>query len=245
MSSTNPIDVLFGEMEKLGPGDDAATLHVLRTLPHHPRGVIVDAGCGTGRQTLVLARQLEGVIQAVDSHQPFLETLKRRAACAGLADRIETHGVDMRDIPRRFPRIDLLWSEGAAYNIGFADALASWAGALVPGGLAVVSELCWLRQDPPREAREFFQSGYPGMTTVAQNTAVAEKAGYRVLGTHLLPGDAWVRGYYDVLEPRAQTLLAHADDAVRDIARGTIQEIDVFRMSEGSYGYVFFVLERP
>lgn len=244
MSSTNPIDLLFGGMEKLGPGDDAATLHVLRTLPRSPQGVIVDAGCGTGRQTLVLAGQLEGVIQAVDAHGAFLETLKRRAERAGLANRIETHLMDMRDIPARFPRIDLLWSEGAAYNMGFAQALPSWAAAIVPGGHAVVSELSWLRPDPPGDVRAFFQTGYPDMASVARNAADAEKAGYDVLGTHVLPSDAWVQGYYDVLEPRAQALLNHAEDAVRDVARETLQEIDVFRISEGSYGYVFYVLQR-
>jgi hypothetical protein len=45
--------------------------------------------------------------------------------------------MDMKDIPQVFQGIDLLWSEGAAYNIGFANALATWAPALAPGGLRV------------------------------------------------------------------------------------------------------------
>src|SRR5215471_17138879 len=33
MSSTDPIALLFGGLEKLGPSDNAHTLHVLRLLP--------------------------------------------------------------------------------------------------------------------------------------------------------------------------------------------------------------------
>ena len=90
-------------------------------------GVIVDAGCGTGRQTLALAKELGTTIHAVDSYEPFLSDLARRAAEAGVEHLVQTHCMDMKDIPDIFPHIDLLWSEGAAYNIGFANALTLWA----------------------------------------------------------------------------------------------------------------------
>jgi len=55
MSIANPIDFLFGGMEKLGPGDNIHTLEDLRLLPEQQFHIIVDAACGTGRQILVLA----------------------------------------------------------------------------------------------------------------------------------------------------------------------------------------------
>ncbi len=54
--------------------------------------------------------------------------------------------MDMKDIPTRFNSIDLLWSEGAAYNIGFSNALTTWASAIDQNGFAVISELSWLRR---------------------------------------------------------------------------------------------------
>ena len=36
-----------------------------------------------------------------------------------------TH-MDMKDIARVFRDVDLLWSEGATYNMGFASTLATW-----------------------------------------------------------------------------------------------------------------------
>src|SRR5205814_1557358 len=142
-------------------------------------------------------------IQAVDSYQTFLNRLKRRAKENGLAHLVRTHCMDMKDIPNVFPEIDLLWGEGAAYNIGFANALATWAKAIKPDGFAAVSELCWLREEIPPAVKKFFQSGYPDMKSVPHNIATAEEAGYRIFNTYTLPEEAWVKDYYDVLEPRS------------------------------------------
>jgi trans-aconitate methyltransferase len=244
MSTPDPIGLLFGGMEKLGPGSDADTLHVLRLLPRRGFRVVVDAGCGTGRQTLALAKDLGTPVHAVDSHEPFLTDLVRRAGEAGVGHLVRAHRMDMRDIPQTFQRIDLLWSEGAAYNIGFPEALATWAPALTPDGLAVVSELSWLKEQAPDVVREFFRSGYPDMRSLRDNVAVAEGAGYRVLATHTLPRETWVDGYYDVLAPRAKALLDHTDPSVRDFAAETVREIEAFQFAEDSYGYVFYVLQR-
>jgi trans-aconitate methyltransferase len=244
VTTSNPIDLVFGGMEKLGPGSDVHTLHVLRLLPKRQFPVTVDAGCGAGRQTMVLAKELGTLVHAVDSYEPFLNDLRRRAKAARVEHLVETHCMDMREIPSVFQHVDLLWSEGAAYNIGFPNALATWASAINKDGFAVVSELSWLREQVPDAVREFFLAGYPGMKSIQRNLAVAENVGYKVLTTHTLPNAAWVEGYYDVLEPRAKGLVDHPDSSVRDLAVETLREIDIFDRSEDSYGYVFYVLQR-
>jgi SAM-dependent methyltransferase len=236
MNPDDPINLLFGGMEMLGPGCNAHTLHVLRLLPKRQFRLVVDAGCGTGRQTLALAKELGTVVHAVDTHEPFLNDLVRRASEEGVEHLVQAHCMDMKDIPRVFGDIDLLWSEGAAYNIGFPDALASWASALTPGGFAVLSELSWLKEQAPDAVRDFFRSAYPAMRSVPHNIAAAKGAGYKLLATYTLPRQAWVDGYYDTLAPRAQALLDHPDPAVRDFAAETLREIEVFQLSEDSYG---------
>jgi trans-aconitate methyltransferase len=244
MNDSNPIDLLFGGMEKLGPGSDADTRHVLGLLPKQQHRVIVDAGCGTGRQTLVLAKELGTRVHAVDSYEPFLKALWHRATDQGIADLIETHRMDIRDIPGCFAHIDLLWSEGAAYNIGFANALKTWASVINPDGFVVVSEMSWMREQVPGAVREFFDSEYPDMHMVPQNIESARSAGYNVLTTYTLARETWVDGYYDILAPRAKGLLHHPDAPVRAFAAGMIREIEIFGLSENSYAYVFYVLQR-
>jgi SAM-dependent methyltransferase len=244
MNTYDPVGLLFGGMEKLGPGSNAHTLLVLRLLPKQEFPVVVDAGCGTGRQTLALARELGTLVHAVDSYEPFLNDLMRRARESKVERLVQAHCMDMKDIPQVFQAVDLLWSEGAAYNIGFSHALATWAAAMTPEGFAVISELSWLGRPAPDSVREFFRSGYPDMQSVQHNMAVAERAGYKVLTTYTLPREAWVDGYYDTLAPRAKALLDHPDPSVRDFAIATVREIEVFECSEDSYGYVFYVLQR-
>jgi SAM-dependent methyltransferase len=244
MKTPNSIDLLFAGMDKLGPGDDNLTLYVLRSLPQHWFEVVVDAGCGAGRQTTVLANELTTPIHAVDCYEPFLKRLQWRAGKKDIAHRVRTHCMDMSDIPGVFPTIDLLWSEGAAYNIGFANALTTWAKAIKPNGFAVVSELCWLGEHVPAAVTEFFRAGYPEMRSVQQNIAIAEEAGYRIFNTYTLPREAWTKDYYDVLEPRAKSLVNHSELEVKTFAVEMLKEIEAFKISENSYGYVFFVLQR-
>lgn len=240
---SDPIDLMFGGMKKLAPGDDAYTLRILKSLPHQNFDLVVDAGCGAGRQTLVLANALNTSIHALDTYQLFLNTLNELAAEQDVNELVKTHCMDIASIPDEFKGIDLLWSEGAAYNIGFSNALSRWATAMTSGGFVVVSELCWLSDSIPERVEAFFSAEYPGMKLHNENIQVAEALGYRVLDTVLLPPSAWVEGFYDELEPRAKSLLDHEDSGVRRFAQEMLEEIEVFQISEGSYGYMFYVLQ--
>ncbi len=82
------------------------------------------------------------------------------------------------------------------------------------------------------------------MQSVQQNIATAEEAGYKLFNTYTLPKEAWVKDYYEILEPRARSLVNHSDVAVRDFAVETLKEIEIFKIAEDSYGYVFYLLQR-
>lgn len=244
MSSVDPIEMLYGDLDTLAPGSDADTEHVLDLLPKRTFSVVVDAGCGTGRQSMVLAQRLQTPVQALDVYEPFLERLRARARAAGLHHLIRPRCMDMADIPEAFSEIDLLWCEGAVYNIGFDRALDQWRDAVKPDGFLVISELVWLSTSVPETVREFFDAMYPAMRTVDENLQAVEKAGYRLVFTHPLPRETWVKGYYGLLGPKAAVLLDHPDEAVRALAAENLEEIRIFEMSEDCYGYVFFVMQK-
>jgi len=245
MTEDEAIDRMFLDTPQLGPGSDAQTRKVLSLLRRTDFSTVLDVGCGSGRQTRVLAAELDAVIDAVELRQPFLDELKERATQAGVAERIRPHQLDMAALATRFSNVDLLWSEGAAYSIGFANALETWHDVMAHGGLLALSELTWLSAEPPEIARAFFEEGYPDMRDIAGNIEHCERAGYRVLTTHELPAECWGAGFYDVLGPRARELAQDADPVLSAYAASMLEEIDVFERAEGSFGYVFYVLERP
>ncbi len=107
------------------------------------------------------------------------------------------HTLDKGDGP-----FDLIWSEGSIFIVGFREGLAAWHSLLSPDGGLAVSEMAWLRSDPPEECRRFFAEVYPGMTTIAANLATIEACGYDVVGHFTEPESAWWDHYYLPLEAR-------------------------------------------
>lgn len=138
-----------------GPGNEACTTRALGLAGPLPRDAsVLDIGCGPGMQTLDLAALMpDAKITALDSHEPFLDELQRRAAARGVGARVTTVHADMRSMPFAAAGFDLLWCEGAAYIMGFATALRAWRPLLKPGGRLAVTEPVRLRPDPPAPLR--------------------------------------------------------------------------------------------
>jgi len=76
---------IFEGLPRQGPGNAESTRKAflcLKEIAPHPR--ILDIGCGSGAQTLELARLCSCDIVAVDQHQPFLDILRQKAVSEGV-----------------------------------------------------------------------------------------------------------------------------------------------------------------
>jgi len=238
---------LFDGLPRAGPGSDAATADALARLgrlPAEPR--ILDVGCGPGRQTMVLAGIPGARVTAVDIHAGALARLAAESQAKGLAHKVEVRNADMRALPFPDASFDLVWSEGAAYVMGLPDALTAWRRLVVPGGAMGLSEITWLSARPSAEAAAFWAAAYPGMQGLAENVQAAERAGWHVEGTTVLPSAAWWPELYDPLLARiAEKRRAHPHDrAWTRVLDEQEEEIDLFRRHGESYGYVFYLLRR-
>jgi serine/threonine-protein kinase HipA len=239
----DPLFLLHDGLPREGPGSDACTAEALHRLPPLPADpVVLDLGCGPGRSALVLAETLRAKVIAVDLHAPYLDRLARAAAERGLSHLIEPRLADMAAPGVGPGSVDLIWSEGSAYALGFAEALRLWRPLLKPGGLTAVSECSWLVDDPADEPRAFWASAYPAMGTVAENRRRAGAAGLEVLETFVLPASAWWDEYYSPLLDRIAALRPSADAGLAAILDEAGREIDLFRRHGGDFGYVFYLL---
>ena len=243
------ISELMAGLKRTAPGSDAATLRVLGSLDSvPPEARILDVGAGTGAQSLLLAQALPlAKITALDVDELALNTLRARAAGAGLAAHITTQISPMHAIDFPAGTFDVIWSEGAAYIMGFGNALRKWKRMVKNHGYVVISECTWLTVAPSSAAQSFWDEAYPAMQTLEQNTELAKDAGYEVTGTYILPPEAWQNEYYAELEPRLAAALAQHRPGTRewkdlDEVR---REIEVFRAHGNQYGYVFYALRKP
>ena len=192
---------------------------------------------------LLLAKHFGQPVLCVDTSSEFLAVLTSRAKQAKLEDLIVPLCTDMGALDPAVHRFDLLWSEGAAYNLTFAGALRAWRPLMADGGIAVVSELSWFGPERPREPAEFWGAAYPDMASEMSNQAAAEQLGYQVLFTERLPSRAWWANYYT---PQSAQLDAHAGSSskmLQSVIAETRQEMDLFRRFSDHYGYTFYVLQ--
>ena len=225
-----------------GPGDSDFSrnlLNTLSTLPIKPR--IADLGCGSGTAALLLAQHYESTVRAVDFSSVFIDELKDRAKQIGLEHLIVPICGDMANLDWAAGSVDLLWSEGAAYNLGFEPALKTWRPLLAENGIAVISEMSWFTDNAPEPAIAYWQNAYPTMGTEAENIARASHAGFRVLSTQRLPSQAWWANYYDPLRERMQTI--EITPSTQAVIHEIEEEMRLFEQFSDFYGYTFYSLQ--
>ena len=233
---------LHDGLEYKGPGDADFSRNILShlsTLPPKPR--IADLGCGSGASALLLAQYFQSTVMAVDFSLAFIDELNARVKQLGLEHLvIPVHG-DMAKLDWPVGSIDLLWSEGAAYNLGFEQALNAWRPLLTASGIAVISEMSWFADDVPEPAIAYWQDAYPVMGTEAENIARANRSGFSVLSTHRLPSQAWWANYYNPLRERMQQI--ETTPVTQSVIRETEEEMSLFEQFSDFYGYTFYILQ--
>ncbi|MCP4858660.1 MAG: class I SAM-dependent methyltransferase [Fuerstiella sp.] len=232
-----------------GPGSDDETMRALELtrLDRTAELEVADIGCGTGASTLVLASALRNAsITAVDLFPEFLEILMERASAAGCAEQIQSVAESMESLPFATESLDLIWSEGAIYNMGFRKGVEAWRPYLRPGGVLAVSEITWLRPEPPEEIREHWHSEYPEIATAPEKIGILETAGYDLLGYFALPSTSWIDNYYDPTEQRIPGFLDRhvAEPDAAQVAEMERQEADLYRRYQDWFSYGFYIVRK-
>ena len=236
---------LFDGLPRQGPGDTASTLRALALVPGVGAGTrVLDVGCGTGAQTLVLAEHSPGQILAIDNHPPYIDILRQEARRLGLGDRVEARVADMRRLEFEERSFDLIWCEGAIYNVGVEAGLRDWRRLLRPGGHVAFTEVCWQRPDPPAPCAAFWEREYPAIRDTAVLVECIGECGYEVIEHFPLPAAAWWDDYYRPLQDNVTAFRARHQGAegARELADAVQEEIDTWRAYAEFYGYEFFVV---
>ena len=237
---------LFSDMPRQGPGSNKCTRKAYKLLPNLPSQLnILDVGCGSGMQTLELARISKGQITALDNYQPYLDDLKRRAEATGLDNEIRTINGSMFELPFAQGTFNLIWSEGAIFIIGFKNGLREWKPLIKCGGYLVISELTWIKIDKPDEIRTYLEGEYPGIKTIAENMEIIRQEGYDLVGNFTLPESGWWDDFYKPLQRRTNQLMhkyAGNEEALA-MLDASKQEIDMYKKYSPYYGYVFYLMQ--
>jgi SAM-dependent methyltransferase len=234
----------FASVERQGPGSPEVTLKALSFIDDlTDESRIVDIGCGTGGQTLVLASHAPGHITGVDLFPTFINLFNANVQKLNLQDRVTGVVGSMEALPFQPEELDLIWSEGAIYNIGFQRGLNEWRQSLKPGGYIAVSEASWFTEERPAEIDTFWNREYPEIDTIASKVKQLQEAGYIPIATFVLPENCWTQHFYDPqVSAQAKFLEKYPDhEAAIELVENQRHEADLYRKYKDFYGYAFYI----
>ena len=248
MNNLNLLYEIYNEkLPRLAPGDNDSTREAFSFLMEIPSNCyILDVGCGSGMQTLELAKLIDGKILALDNHQPYLDELEKKAKKLDLKKKITTLNQSMFEMKFEENSFDIIWSEGAAYVYGFEKSLEDWQYYLKENGYLVISELCWFEEVIPKELSDYFKEEYPAMKNVRENIAIIKTKGLELINHFQIPESSWWDNYYNPLEKRIQKSREKYQNDNETLVLLDIfnLEIEIFRKYSKNYGYSFFIMRK-
>lgn len=240
----NLICEYFLGLERQGPGSPDATIKALSFIDNLTNeSNIVDIGCGTGGQTMILAQHTLGNIKGVDLFPPFVDEFNNNAQKLNLHNRVKGIVGSMDNLPFRNEELDLIWSEGAIYNLGFERGLGEWRKFLKTGGYIAVSEVSWFTEERPSEIANFWLGAYPEINTISNKVAQMQKAGYVPVATFILPENCWTEHFYAPQMPAQEAfLIKHAKNKLaEEFIISERYEMELYNRYKAYYGYVFYI----
>jgi ubiquinone/menaquinone biosynthesis C-methylase UbiE len=234
----------FSESERQGPGNCKETLKALGFIDGlTEKSKIADIGCGTGGQTMVLGENTPcEMIIGVDNCHDFIHQFKQNAQIKNLQDRVKGIVGNMENLPFQKEDFDLIWSEGAIYNIGFERGLNEWRKFLKPGGYIAVTENTWFTEERPAEIQEFWHKIYPEIDTISNKVAQMQKAGYLPIATYILPETIWT-DYYTWQTFRRESFLKKykGNKTIEEFIVSQQYEAELYYKYKAYYGYMFYI----
>jgi ubiquinone/menaquinone biosynthesis C-methylase UbiE len=234
----------FSSMERQGPGSPEVTVKALSFIDNlTDESKIADIGCGTGGQTMALANHTTGHITGIDLFDDFIDIFNANSRKLNLQDRVKGVVGSMDNLAFQNEELDLIWSEGAIYNIGFERGINEWRELLKTGGFIAVSEASWFTEKRPVEIDIFWKDAYPEIDIISNKVGQMRKAGYIPVATFVLPENCWTENFYaPQVSAQDKFLKKHAGNkTAAELVENQRHEAELYYKYKEYYGYVFYI----
>ena len=234
----------FSSMERQGLGSPEMTIKALSFIDNlTAKSKIADIGCGTGGQTMVIANHALGQITGIDLFPAFIDILNANSQKLNLQDRVSGVVGSMDKLSFQNEELDLIWSEGAIYNIGFERGINEWRRFLKPGGFIAVSEASWFTEERPAEIEEFWENAYPEIDIIPRKVMQMQKAGYTPVAAFVLPENCWIEHFYSPqVSAQEEFLKKYAGNkTAEEFVEYQRNEAGLYYKYKDFYGYAFYI----
>ncbi len=201
------------------------TRKAFQILPKLDKPRILDIGCGSGVQTIELAKLSNGEIIGIDINQSLLDRLNKKIEEAGFSNRIKALNCSLFDIKFPDESFDIVWAEGSIFIIGFTKGLIEWKRLLKPKGFLVIHD---------------------DIIRVKSGFKEIRSCGYKLLNHFSLPDDAWWEEYYGPLEIRIKQLYKkyNSDPDALKVLNKQQKEIDMVKADPKIFVSAFYIIQK-
>ncbi len=148
-------------------------------IPKIKNPYILDVGCGSGVPTIELAKISNGHVTGIDIDESLLEILQKKIKDEGLNNHVNLINKSITAIDFSKESFDIIWTEGAAFVIGFENSIKNWRKYIKPNGFLVLHDDI---KDKTKKLR------------------LIDKYGYMLTAQFDLPFEIWWNEYYAQLE---------------------------------------------
>jgi len=240
----NLICELHEGLERQGPGSPEMTVKALSFIENLDKNSkILDLGCGTGGQTMVLAQNTPGNIIGLDFYPGFINTFNDNAKKLNLEERVKGIVGSMENLSFQKEEFDLIWSEGAIAGIGFEKGLNYWKDFLKKDGYIALTYESWFTDERPAEIEKWWVDNVPEINTIPHNISIMQKAGYSLVVAFTLPEKCWTDNYFIPRKAAGKALLQKyaGNKTVEAFITNMKHEAELYSKYKQYYGYVFYI----
>jgi len=231
-------------LERQGPGSPEMTIKALSFLENLNKiSRVADLACGTGGQTMVLAKNISGNIVGLDICPDLINIFNDNAKKLNLQNRVNGIVGSIDNLSFQKEEFDLIWSEGAIDVIGFEKGLAHWHGFLKRNGYVAVTCPSLLTYERPAEIEKFWVDAGSSIDTIESNISIMQKVGYSFVSAFTLPEKCWVENYFIPREAADKVLLEKysGNKTVEAYIAENKYEEELYSKYNQYYGYVFYI----
>lgn len=189
-------------------------------IPMIENPLILDAGCGTGVPTLMIADKLEGKITAIDTDKKLVDYFESKLKELKLSHRINLINCSLFDAKIKNNQYDLIIAEGILNAVGFEK-----------GFLRIISLL----------RRKGFIIIHDGFKNQSVKIDFLKKNDCKVIDSFVLDEKVWWNDYFKCLE---NEICSIKNTSLLKLFETDLQEINSFKENPSGYISAYYVIEK-
>jgi cyclopropane-fatty-acyl-phospholipid synthase len=221
--------VYLSDADDLETAQEQKFSYIAELLSVKPGERVLDAGCGWGSVLVELAQRTQGQLRGITLSEQQAQLARRRAAAAGVADRVQIDVTHIEDLELEPESLDVVLFVGSIVHMHNRPEIhQKMARALRPGGRLFISDCYFPGTERGRrdsDATSYILSktlGYCRLLSLSEELTLIEAAGLDVISVRDLTSS-----YVRTVGHWISNIRRHRDE-IEDLSPGFVHRLQCY-----------------